>query len=204
MKHFFHIQFPIVYVIMLDIEKERSTMKMMVDIAHDFLEEKMNGQSIAIDFTMGNGYDTLFLAQRVKKVYAFDVQKAALEVTAKRLKEAQINNVELILDGHENAQNYIPYYDVGIFNLGYLPNLSHEITTQAQTTIKALKTALDLLKVDGRLVLVVYPGHVKGKEEAEVLEVFVKALSPHDYHVASMRMENKKLSPYILLIDKRY
>ena len=84
-------------------------MKMMVDIAHDFLEEKMNDQSIAIDFTMGNGYDSLFLAQRVKKVYAFDVQKAALEVTAKRLKEAQINNVELILDGHENAQNYIPY-----------------------------------------------------------------------------------------------
>lgn len=204
MKHFFHIQFPIVYVIMLDIEKERSTMKMMVDIAHDFLVEKMNDQSIAIDFTMGNGYDTLFLAQRVKKVYAFDVQKAALEVTAKRLKEAQINNVELILDGHENAQNYIPYYDVGIFNLGYLPNLSHEITTRAQTTIKALKTALDLLKVDGRLVLVVYPGHVQGKEEAEVLEAFVKELSPHDYHVASMRMENKKLSPYILLIDKRY
>lgn len=179
-------------------------MKMMVDIAHDFLVEKMNDQSIAIDFTMGNGYDTLFLAQRVKKVYAFDVQKAALEVTAKRLKEAQINNVELILDGHENAQNYIPYYDVGIFNLGYLPNLSHEITTRAQTTIKALKTALDLLKVDGRLVLVVYPGHVQGKEEAEVLEAFVKELSPHDYHVASMRMENKKLSPYILLIDKRY
>lgn len=63
---------------------------------------------------------------------------------------------------------------------------------------------MDLLKVDGRLVLVVYPGHVQGKEEAEVLEAFVKELSPHDYHVASMRMENKKLSPYILLIDKRY
>lgn len=146
MKHFFHIQFPIVYVIMLDIEKERSTMKMMVDIAHDFLVEKMNDQSIAIDFTMGNGYDTLFLAQRVKKVYAFDVQKAALEVTAKRLKEAQINNVELILDGHENAQNYIPYYDVGIFNLGYLPNLSHEITTQAQNDNQSFKNSFGFIE----------------------------------------------------------
>lgn len=179
-------------------------MKMMVDYAHDLLSEVLNNQSIAVDFTMGNGYDTLFLAQRAKMVYAFDVQQAALDNTSKRLQEAHLDNVKLILDGHQYAQNYIPYFDAGIFNLGYLPNLSHAITTQAETTLKALKTALDLLKVNGRLVVVVYPGHTQGQKEAEVLDRFVKALSPHDYHVGSIRMENKRLSPYLLLIDKRY
>ena len=177
-------------------------MKMMVDFAHDFLQEVLNENSIAVDFTMGRGYDTVFLGQRAKKVYAFDKQAEAVEATKKRLSDHGIENVVLIHDGHERAANYLPYFDAGIFNLGYLPGASHQMTTEAKTTLIALKTALDLLKKGGRLVLVVYPGHEAGKIESEVLSVFCQALSPHDYHVASLKMENKKLSPYLLVIDK--
>ena len=41
-------------------------MKMIVDIAHDFLSEVLKPSSIAVDFTMGNGFDTQFLCERCK------------------------------------------------------------------------------------------------------------------------------------------
>lgn len=177
-------------------------MKMMVDLAHDFLSEIITKNSIAVDFTMGNGFDTLFLASHAKEVYAFDTQKEALEVTRKKLEDSQLENVTLILDGHEHAIQYLPRFDVGIFNLGYLPGGQHVITTKKETTMVAIKSAIDLLKVSGRLILVVYPGHDEGKRESEAIDVFVKALNAHDFHVASVKMENKKLSPYLILIDK--
>jgi len=175
----------------------------MVDFAHDFLREVLNEESIAADFTMGNGFDTVFLARHAKLVYAFDKQPEALQATKKRLDQNGLANVRLILDGHERAGNYLPYIDAGIFNLGYLPGASHQMTTEAKTTLIALKTALDFLKKGGRIVLVVYPGHEAGKIESEALSTFCQALSPHDYHVASLKMENKKLSPYLLIIDKQ-
>lgn len=178
------------------------SMKMMVDLAHGFLGEILSEDSIAVDFTMGNGFDTLFLAKTAKQVYAFDTQKEALEVTKTKLEKNQLKNVTLILDGHENALQYLPRFDAGIFNLGYLPGSEHIITTKKETTMVAIKTALDLLKVSGRLVLVVYPGHDEGKKESEAIDVFAKALNAHDYHVASLKMENKKLSPYLIIIDK--
>ena len=45
---------------------------------------------------MGNGHDTLFLAQLAKQVYAFDIQEQALEKTRQRLAEAGLDNVQLI------------------------------------------------------------------------------------------------------------
>ena len=43
----------------------------------------------AVDFTMGNGYDTVFLSQTVGEtgeVFAFDIQPAALRHTAENLR----------------------------------------------------------------------------------------------------------------------
>ena len=44
------------------------------NIINDFIEKKL----IAIDATLGNGYDTDFLSKIFNKVYAFDVQKEAI------------------------------------------------------------------------------------------------------------------------------
>ena len=43
-------------------------------MAHAFLDEILTDQDLAVDGTMGNGHDTLFLAQRAGKVVAFDIQ----------------------------------------------------------------------------------------------------------------------------------
>lgn len=175
-------------------------MKMMVDLAHDFILEVLDVNDIAVDFTMGNGFDTLFLCQKAKMVYAFDTQPQALENTKKRLQGFE--NFQLILDGHENCRSYLPFYKAGIFNLGYLPGENHYITTKTETTLKALRDALDLLEVKGRLIVVCYPGHEEGKKESEAVEKYASGLSSHDYHVATFKMHNKKMSPYLVIIDK--
>ena len=56
-------------------------MKKVVDIAHDILKNINIENGIYADFTCGNGYDTCFLAslEKVQKVYAFDIQKEALQ-----------------------------------------------------------------------------------------------------------------------------
>ena len=53
------------------------------------LQHIKSGDTVA-DFTMGNGYDTLFLSQTVGetgKVFAFDIQPSALASTEKRLED---------------------------------------------------------------------------------------------------------------------
>ena len=56
----------------------------------NFIIPHVKEGSVVADFTMGNGHDTLFLSKTVGengKVYAFDIQEAAVESTAKLLKE---------------------------------------------------------------------------------------------------------------------
>ena len=77
--------------------------KRPIHLSHDFLAEVLDDESVAVDATMGNGNDTAFLAGLAKKVYAFDVQEQALEKTRQRLSDLEIENAELILDGHEKS-----------------------------------------------------------------------------------------------------
>lgn len=53
--------------------------------SHQLVKEILQPGDYAVDATMGNGNDTLFLAQLVEtgKVYAFDIQEAAVIATKK-------------------------------------------------------------------------------------------------------------------------
>ena len=82
-------------------------MKRPLEMAHDFLSEVVTKEDIVVDATMGNGHDTLFLAKLAKKVYAFDIQKQALEKTQERLDQAGLTNVQLILQGHETLDQFV-------------------------------------------------------------------------------------------------
>ena len=155
----------------------------------------------AIDFTMGNGNDTLSLSKVANKVYSFDIQEKALENTKKLLDS--INNVELILDGHENFDKYVQDFDVGIFNLGYLPQGDHNITTKVSTSLKAIKKAVQYLNKKGHLFIVVYIGHFEGKEESLKIDEYVCSLDHMVYNVALFKMMNKLNAPYVIEIEKR-
>ena len=50
-------------------------MLMMVEYVHQRISTY--SFQVGVDFTMGNGHDTLFLAEQCPKVYAFDIQPEA-------------------------------------------------------------------------------------------------------------------------------
>ena len=127
----------------------------ITDINKLYLEKVINKGDIVVDATMGNGYDTKYLAEKVGEegfVYSFDIQETALKSTKKRLdKENLSDRVKLILDGHENMDKYVEgEVSCVLFNLGYLPRADHNIITKPETTIKAIKHSLNLLKPQDR------------------------------------------------------
>ncbi|MGT2771684.1 tRNA (mnm(5)s(2)U34)-methyltransferase [Streptococcus marimammalium] len=179
-------------------------MKSPIQLSHDFLAEILTHQSIAIDATMGNGYDTLFLAKHAKEVYAFDIQEIAIKTTKAKLSQLNINRVHLILDSHENIDNYVSEIDAAIFNLGYLPKADKTIITKPESTILALKKTFNILKVGGRVSIMVYYGHEGGQLEKEALEQFLKNLSQKQYTIMRYQSMNQiNHPPYLIMIEKR-
>ena len=180
-----------------------------MNLAKEICKVKINKGDVVVDATMGNGNDTIFLAQLVGeqgKVYSFDIQKIALENTRKRLKESNMEgHVQLILDGHENLYKYInEKVTLVMFNLGYLPNACRSITTKGETTILAIKKALELLKENGVIILVIYYGHEEGKAERKMLYEFTSCLNQKEYNVVNLRFTNQiNNPPELLCIEKR-
>ena len=70
----------------------------MVDLTglhKHFILEHLSEGDVAVDFTMGNGNDTLFLSRTVGesgRVYAFDIQEEALISTSKFLEDNSAPN----------------------------------------------------------------------------------------------------------------
>lgn len=178
-------------------------------IGHDFLAESLGPGDTALDGTMGNGHDTLFLAQIVGcegKVYAFDIQERAILRTKERLASHGVldQRVELIQDGHQNIGKYIKQpIRAAIFNLGYLPGGEHEIITEAATTLRAINETLNLLVARGRMVIVVYPGHPGGQQEQESVEQLVSKLAAQKFKVLKLTLFNNPPSaPGVIFIEK--
>lgn len=68
-----------------------NTLKISRDIIYKYVKE---GQTV-IDCTVGNGNDTVLLAKLVGdtgKVYGFDIQKTALDVTWEKIACENLNN----------------------------------------------------------------------------------------------------------------
>ncbi len=161
---------------------------------------------------MGNGYDTLFLAEMVGyhgKVYAFDIQSSALENTRRRLfSHGMDKQVELVLGGHENLLAFVPAHlnnriKAVMFNLGYRPKSDKQIKTSVTTTLAALEAAVKVLAVSGRITIVAYTGHSGGLEEAVAVKSFGQSLSSHDFRISwetpGLRDRNP---PRLLMIEK--
>ncbi|WEV45267.1 class I SAM-dependent methyltransferase [Streptococcaceae bacterium ESL0687] len=172
-------------------------------LAHAWLKEVINPGDVAIDATMGNGHDTAFLAGLTDKVFAFDVQKQAVESTRVKL-VAEGLTAELILSGHQNVDEYVDEpIKAAIFNLGYLPKSDKSVITLAPTTIEATSKILDKMVKGGRLAMMVYYGHAGGAEEKDLVLDFVSALPQTDYQVMNYGPLNQKNTPpFLIMIEK--
>lgn len=180
----------------------------VLQYAQFLLKDTVETGDIVVDATAGNGYDTTFLAQLVGEnghVFAFDVQQQAIDSTNKRVNEAGVaNRVSTILDGHENVAQYVQKpISAAIFNLGYLPGSEHQIITKPNTTLQAIESLLNLLKVGGMIVLVIYYGHEGGKEERDQVIEYVSNLPQKKVHVLRYEFINQKNDPpFVIALEK--
>ncbi|NLQ49751.1 tRNA (mnm(5)s(2)U34)-methyltransferase [Streptococcus mutans] len=178
--------------------------KRPIELSHDFLSQVLDKNSIAIDATMGNGNDTVFLTHLAKKVYAFDVQKQALIKTREKLEQLNIKNVQLILDGHQTINKYVTEpIRAAIFNLGYLPSADKTIITKPDTTLEAIGKILDRLEVGGRISIMIYYGHEGGDKEKDAVLNFVKELDQQHFTVMLYQPLNQiNTPPFLVMIEK--
>ena len=171
-----------------------------------FLEKVIQKGVVAIDATLGNGYDTDFLCERFEKVYSFDVQEEAIKSTIKKVeRDDMTSRVELILDGHENLDAYVKE-EVAcvVFNLGYLPRAKHIIITKPDTTLEAIKKSLKLLKPNGIISIAAYIGHEGGLEEKNYICEYLNSLDQSEFNVLHMQFTNQiNNPPQLILVEKK-
>lgn len=179
---------------------ERSILTKVKEICTHTLKE----DDFAIDMTIGNGFDTLFLSNIVTKgiVFGFDIQQDAIDNTNNLLKENNKNNYQLFLESHENINKTLASYQNKIklilFNLGYLPKGNKKIMTNHTTTLNALKSSLKMVREDGIILMVFYP-HEEGKKEAEIIKSYLKNnnINYTEYHNT-----NNENAPFLIEIHK--
>lgn len=180
-------------------------MKRPLLLAQEWIKEVLDRDSVALDATMGNGYDTVFLAKHANKVYSFDVQEQALKKTSEQLVANNLTNVELILDGHEHLGFYVKEsLQAAMFNLGYLPSADKTLVTKPETTIVAIGQVLERLIKKGRLAIMVYSGHEGGVAEKDAVLTYVSQLPQEIYTVMIYQALNQvNTPPFLIMIEKR-
>ena len=181
----------------------------LLDMHKHFILTHLKDGDVCADFTMGNGHDTAFLSKIVGeggKVYAFDIQEKALESTRETLaKEGCFQNYTLILDSHHNAKKYIDTkIKAGMFNLGYMPGSGNKsLTTKRETTLPAIKDAIEMLDSDGILLIAVYPGHEEGRLEGIEIEEYLSTLSRREISVSKLQIINSPTSPFFFICETK-
>lgn len=183
----------------------------MVDLTglhKHFISEHLSKGEVAVDFTMGNGNDTLFLSRAVGesgRVYAFDIQEEALASTRAHLESNSApENYTLICASHHRVREFVREpIKAGIFNLGYLPRSGKKaITTMRETTMIAVREAIDMLLPDGVLIIAIYPGHEEGALEGDMLREYFKTTSRFEICPSEFHILNSPTSPYFFLVEK--
>ncbi|UOF89774.1 class I SAM-dependent methyltransferase [Fodinisporobacter ferrooxydans] len=166
----------------------------------------------AIDVTVGNGHDTVFLAEHVGSkgcVVGCDVQTQALYTTTAVLQQKKISSrVQLHQISHDCLHTLLdPSWQGQVTaimgNLGYLPRSDKSILTRAETTIPMIETLLPYLRQHGIMAMVAYLGHEGGQAEADAVNDYVKRLPMAEYRVLSYTFVNPSgVPPVLYAIEK--
>ena len=177
--------------------------------AAELIEGALTPGSRALDATLGNGHDALWLCELVGAaghVTGFDIQEEAVARSRARLEAAGVAaRAALICDGHENLAKYVApdSVDAAVFNLGWLPGAPHGVTTRAETTLRAVEAALTVLKPDGLLTVCVYPGHAEGARERDALLDWARGLDERRFDAMIRAYLNQSRDPPLLIAVKK-
>jgi hypothetical protein len=167
----------------------------LLKLAHQHIKNTLRVGDTAIDATVGNGHDTLFLARQIGltgRVYGFDIQTDALNATRIKLQQSQLMDcVTLIQASHADMAAHIPVNVHGkiracMFNLGYLPNSDKSIITQTASTLSALAVACHLLAPQAIMTILAYPGHIGGDEETANVQAWLEQLDTNQFAISTI------------------
>ena len=177
-----------------------------IQFSHELINQRLSTGGVAVDATVGNGHDTVFLANLVGEtgtVIGFDVQQQAIENTQD--KTETLHQVQLHQQGHETISDvYTGPIDAAIFNLGYLPGADKQIVTVAETTIIAVEAILTHLKPAGIVCIILYTGHEGGKLEAKAIHEWTAQLDQEQYTAVTYQFINQKNNPpHLLAIERK-
>jgi SAM-dependent methyltransferase len=181
--------------------------------AQAFIAAHLQAGDWAIDATLGNGHDSLFLAQQLGeqgRVLAFDIQTAALTASRLRLQQAGLlQRVQLIQDSHAQLRNHLHLLQgrplgAAMFNLGYLPGGDKGLTTNPAHCLSALEQCCSLLRPGGAISLLAYTGHPGGREEADALLAWVQDLPQPGWQWQLISPENARAAPILICIGKHW
>jgi len=185
----------------------------ILPFARLLLEKAVSTGDYAVDATAGNGHDTLFLTKLVGEeghVFSFDIQEQAINETKKRLQANDTDHLAtLFLNSHDQLKELLPAECHGkvtgaVFNLGYLPGGDKQVVTMSHSTIAAIEQLLDIMAVEGIIVIVVYHGHPEGAIEKNELMKYVTNLPQDKTHVLHYGFMNQvNAPPFIIAIEKR-
>lgn len=185
----------------------------ILPFAKILLEKAVRTGDTVVDATLGNGHDTLFLANLVGEngmVFGFDVQEEAILSSKTRIEQQGLQDrVTIFHKGHEQLREMIPSEHHGkitgaIFNLGYLPGSDKTIVTKPETTISAMEQLLEILAPEGIIILVIYHGHEEGAMERDALMEYCQHIDQKQAHVLQYQFINQQNHPpFIVAIEKR-
>ena len=174
----------------------------ILNMVKKICKENITNNDYVVDMTIGNGNDTLFLANISKKVFGLAIQDIAIKNTQELLKENNVINYELFNISHDKINIILNKYKNRIklilFNLGYLPCGNKNITTNHKTTLDAVKNSFNMLSNDGLILIVFYP-HPEGKLEAEYV---LKYLDKNNMNYKIYRNTSNEDAPYLVVISK--
>jgi len=195
----------------------------LVNVAHNLIKKVLHPGDFAIDATVGNGHDTLFLIEQVGpfgKVYGFDIQLTAIESTRAKvgayrtgenaLGKATLTpeNLILIQASHSDMADYISAQHQSnisaiMFNLGYLPGGDKQIITRIDSTVSALNNASRLLSSNGIITVIAYPGHQGGDMETGQVKNWCKHLNADQFKIDILySSESNDSAPRLFVIRK--
>lgn len=177
--------------------------------SHALISPRLKRGDVVVDATAGNGHDTLFLAERVLpegRVFAFDLQSAAIEAARQRLEEKRPGCTEggalkFFHAGHERMEELLPpdlqgHIRAFMFNLGWLPGSGDKsCITRTETTLTALGAAVRWLAEFGVITIVCYPGHEGGDSEALAVERWVSLLPADSFEAQKIAFLNLEGAP---------
>ena len=176
-------------------------------MAHALVRSHVIPGDRVVDATLGNGHDTVFLADLVGPsghVDGFDIQSKAIESTRRKLQDRSVEQVTLHQLGHEKMAGLVeaPVQAV-MFNLGYLPGEDKGETPQPETTIAALQTATEFLSAGGIVTIVIYTGHPGGQAEGEAVQAFCQSLNTSRFITTIHKSpSDKTTAPFLITIAR--